>query len=73
MDPCFVTPVGANWQAVGYRHFPACECPMIIIKLPQAFCLRTHWVTLNGTATPYGLDRNNPAGLLANSHYKILN
>src|SRR6059058_1726071 len=20
MDPCFVTPVGANWQAVGYRH-----------------------------------------------------
>ena len=45
---------------------------MIIIKLPQAFCLRTHWVTLNGTATPHRLDRNNPAGLPAHSHYKIL-
>jgi hypothetical protein len=29
---------------MGYRHFPARECPMI--KLPQAFCLRTHWVTV---------------------------
>jgi hypothetical protein len=64
-------PVGANWQAVGYRHFPASECPMII-KLPQAFCLRIHWVTLTALPLPIGLDRNNPAGLLANSHYKIL-
>src|SRR6476646_4650510 len=28
----------------GLSPFPACECPMII-KLPQAFCLRTHWLT----------------------------
>jgi hypothetical protein len=37
----------SSWSelaGMGYRHFPASECAMII-KLPQVFALRTHWVT----------------------------
>ena len=47
---------------MGCRHFPACECPMII-KLPQAFCLRTHWV-----AAVWGLPKGVGAPVLLALH-----
>src|SRR5215217_2131291 len=47
----------------GYRHFPTCECQMIIIKLPQAFYLRTHWVTLHDAATPPRAGQNHTSSV----------
>jgi hypothetical protein len=58
MDPCFVTPVGANWQVWAIAIFQPANADDH--QVTTGIMLATRWVTLNGTT--YRAGQKQPGG-----------